>query len=54
MVQTSKTQTCLDGINVLLNESVMLLPELLIPMQGFIEDHKQLGFMTKEDSYVTQ
>ena len=33
----------------MLNESVMLPPELLTQIQGFIEENKQLGFTTKEE-----
>jgi len=49
MVQTSKMQTYHDAINALLNESVMLPPEVLTQIQGFIEENKQLGFTTKEE-----
>ena len=34
----SKMQTYQDAINVLLHESVMLLPELLAQTQNFIEE----------------
>jgi metal-responsive CopG/Arc/MetJ family transcriptional regulator len=33
----------------MLNESVMLPPELLTQIQGFIEENKQLGFTTKKE-----
>jgi hypothetical protein len=36
-------QTCQEAINSFLNESVMLLPELLTQTQNFIEENKQLG-----------
>jgi hypothetical protein len=49
MVQTSKMQTYQDAISALLNESVMLPPELLIQVQSFIEENKPLGFTTKEE-----
>jgi hypothetical protein len=45
----SKMQTYQDAINALLNDSVMLPPELLTQTQNFIEENKQLGFTTKEE-----
>ena len=42
-------QTYQDAINALLNESVMLPPELLIQTQNFIEENKQLVYTTKEE-----
>ena len=47
--ETSKMQTYQDAINALLNESVMLPPELIVQTQNFIEEHKQLGYTTKEE-----
>lgn len=38
-----------DAINALLNESVMLPPEVLTQIESFIEENKQLGFTTKEE-----
>jgi len=49
MAQTSKMQTYQDAINALINESVMLPPELLIQTQDFIEENKHMGFTTKEE-----
>ena len=49
MIQTSKMQTYQDAINALLNESVMLPPELLAQIESFVEENKQLGFTTKEE-----
>jgi hypothetical protein len=49
MAQTSKMQTYQDAINALINESVMLPPELLVQIQNFMEENKQLGFTTKEE-----
>jgi Arc/MetJ-type ribon-helix-helix transcriptional regulator len=49
MVQASKMQTHQDAINALLNESVMLPPELLAQIESYIEENKQLGFTTKEE-----
>ena len=47
--QTSKMQTYQDAINALLNESVMLPPEVLTQTQNFIEENKQMGYTTKEE-----
>lgn len=47
--QTSKMQTYQDAIGALLNESVMLPPELLSQIEGFTEENKQLGYTTKEE-----
>ena len=47
--QTSKMQTYQDAINSLLQESVMLPPELMAQTQNFVEEHKQMGFTTKEE-----
>ena len=47
--QTSKMQTYQDAINSLLEESVMLPPELIEQTRNFVEENKQLGFTTKEE-----
>ena len=47
--ETSKMQTHQDPINALLNESVMIPPELIAQTQNFIEEHKQMGYTTKEE-----
>lgn len=49
MTQTSKMQTYQDAINALINESVILPPELLTQTQNFIEENKHLGYTTKEE-----
>lgn len=49
MAQTSKMQTYQDAINALINESVMLPPEVLTQTQSFIEENRHLGFTTKEE-----
>ena len=49
MAQTRKMQTYQDAINALINESVMLPPELLVQIQSFIEENRQMGFTTKEE-----
>jgi hypothetical protein len=47
--ETSKMQTYQDAINALLNESVMLPPEVITQTQNFIEENKQMGYTTKEE-----
>jgi Arc/MetJ-type ribon-helix-helix transcriptional regulator len=47
--QTSKMQTYQDAINALIDESVVLPPELLMQTQNFIEENRQMGFTTKEE-----
>ena len=47
--ETSKMQTYQDAINALLNESVMLPPEVIVQTQNFIEENKQMGYTTKEE-----
>ena len=42
-------QTYQDAINALLNESVMLPPEVIAQTQNFIEENKQMGYTTKEE-----
>jgi len=49
MAQTSKMQTYQDAINALINESVILPPEVLIQIQNFIEENKHLGYTTREE-----
>jgi len=49
MAQTSKMQTYQDAIEAMLNQSVILPPELLGEIEKFIQDNKQLGFTTREE-----
>jgi len=49
MAQTSKMQTYQDAIEAMLNQSVILPPELLAQIQNFIEENKHLGFTTREE-----
>lgn len=49
VAQTSKMQTYQDAIDAMLNQSVLLPPELLVQIQSFVEENKQLGFTTKEE-----
>jgi hypothetical protein len=55
MAQMSKMQTYQDAIEAMLNQSVILPPELLAEIQSFIEENKHLGFTTRERSlYATR
>jgi len=47
--QTSRMQTYTDAVEALLKQSVMLPPEVLAQIESFIETHKQLGYMTREE-----
>jgi Arc/MetJ-type ribon-helix-helix transcriptional regulator len=49
MAQTGKMQTYQDTIEAMLNQSVILPPELLAQIQNFIEENKHLGFTTREE-----
>jgi len=47
--QTSRMQTYTDAVEALLKQSVILPPELLAQIESFIEAHKNLGYMTREE-----
>jgi len=47
--QTSRMQTYTDAVEALLKQSVILPPELLTQIENFIETHKNLGYMTREE-----
>ena len=47
--QTMKMQTYTDAIESLLSQSVILPPELLAQVEGFIEENRHLGFTTREE-----
>ncbi|MEM3626415.1 MAG: ribbon-helix-helix domain-containing protein [Candidatus Bathyarchaeia archaeon] len=47
--QTMKMQTYTDAIENLLSQSVILPPELLAQVEGFIEENRHLGFTTREE-----
>lgn len=49
MAQTGKMKTYEDTINTILNQSVILPPELLAEIEKFIAENKRLGFTTRED-----
>ncbi len=47
--QTSKIQTYTDAVEALLQQSVILPPELLAQIERFIDKYKHLGYTTKEE-----
>lgn len=47
--QTMRMQTYTDAIESLLSQSVILPPELLAQIEGFIDANKRLGFTTREE-----
>jgi len=47
--QTMKMQTYQDAIQALLNQSVILPPELIADVENFIQENKHLGYTTKEE-----
>jgi metal-responsive CopG/Arc/MetJ family transcriptional regulator len=49
MAQTAKMQTYQDAIEAMLHRSVILPPELLTEIESFIEEHKHLGYTTREE-----
>jgi len=49
MAQTGKMQTYQDAIGALLKESVIFPAELLMQIQNFIEENRDLRYTTKEE-----
>ncbi|MEM2129388.1 MAG: ribbon-helix-helix domain-containing protein [Candidatus Bathyarchaeia archaeon] len=49
VAQTGKMQTYEDAIETMLNQSVILPPELLAQIENFIQENKHLGYATRED-----
>ena len=47
--ETNKMQTYQDAINALLQQSVILPPEVIAKVENFIEENKDIGFTNKED-----
>jgi len=47
--QTMRMQTYTDAIESLLSQSVILPPELLAEVEGFIDENRHLGFTTREE-----
>ena len=51
--QTSKLQTYQDAIEAMLNQSVILPPELLREVEEFIEKNKHKGY-TRREEFIRQ
>jgi len=51
--QTSRLQTYQDAIEAMLNQSVILPPELLSEVEEFIEKHKHKGY-TRREEFIRQ
>jgi hypothetical protein len=49
MAETSKMQTYDDALDVILSKSVILPEQLLIEIEEFINENRDLGYVTKED-----
>jgi hypothetical protein len=49
MAETGKMQTYDDALDALLSKSVVLPEQLLIEIKEFINENKDLGYVTKED-----
>lgn len=49
VAQTSKMQTYQDAIEAMLNQSVILPPELLSEVENFISRNRHLGYTTREE-----
>jgi hypothetical protein len=49
MAETGKMQTYDDALDAILGKSVVLPEQLLIEIKEFINENKDLGYVTKED-----
>ena len=49
MAETGKMQTYDDALDAILSKSVVLPEQLLIEIEEFINENKDLGYVTKED-----
>lgn len=49
MAETGKMKTYSDAIEAILSESVILSPDLLMEVEGFIKTNAKLGYATKEE-----
>jgi hypothetical protein len=49
MAETGKMQTYDDALDALLSKSVVLPERLLIDIEEFIKENRDLGYVTKED-----
>jgi len=47
--QTMRMQTYTDAIEALLKESVILPTELLVQIEGFIKENRQMGYTSREE-----
>jgi Arc/MetJ-type ribon-helix-helix transcriptional regulator len=47
--ETNKMQTYQDALNALMEQSVILPPEVIAKVENFIEENKDRGFVNKED-----
>jgi len=47
--QTSRMQTYTDAVEALLQQSVVLPPELLAQIESFIDKNRHLGYTTREE-----
>jgi len=49
MAQSGKPKTYSDVIESLVSQAVLMSPELVKRVDEFIEDNKQLGYVTREE-----
>ncbi len=49
IAESGKINTCEDAIEALLHRSALLPSELLLEVERFLEENKQLGYVTKEE-----
>jgi hypothetical protein len=49
MAETGKMQTYDNALKIILNKSIVLPEQLLIEIEEFIKENKDLGYVTKED-----
>ena len=47
--ETNKMQTYQDALNALMEQSIILPPEVIAKVENFIEENKDTGFTNKED-----
>jgi hypothetical protein len=49
MAETGKMQTYQDALEAILGKSVVLPEHLLVEIEEFIKENRDLGYVTKED-----
>jgi hypothetical protein len=49
MAETGRMQTYQDALEAILDKSVILPEQLLLEIEQFIKENKDLGYVTKED-----